>query len=121
MGPWEPFQGGGAPLESDFVAVLSAAAGGERSLDSIADWFDANEGAFRGEAASPELRLLIQEALAVRWRVRRRRLTETAARAELRHLADLLADVRSAECRAHLAATGDSGSRWVGRRRHPGP
>ena len=121
MGSEQSSRRSAVPLEADFVAVLSAIAAGERPLDAIADWYDANESAFRGETASPALRLLIEDALAVRWSVRRRRLTETIARAQLRHLADLLADVRSAECRAHLAATGGSGSRWVGRRRQLGP
>jgi hypothetical protein len=108
-------------LEAEFATFLTSVADSGRPLDRVADWFDAHEGAFRGEVASAELRIVVQEALAICWSVRRRLLTDAAARAQLRRLAGLLAAARSGERRAHLVRAGDTASRWVGRRRQLGP
>ncbi|HEY3111695.1 MAG TPA: hypothetical protein VGL23_23260 [Chloroflexota bacterium] len=108
-------------LEAEFVTLLTSVADSGRPLGRVADWFDAHEGAFRGELASAELRIAVQEALAICWSVRHRLLTDAAARAQLRRLADLLAAARSGESRADLVRADDSALRWVGRRRRLGP
>jgi hypothetical protein len=81
----------GRALETEFAALLTRIAEVGGPLDQIGDWFDRHEDhLLGGGGADARLRSVVQEALAVCWSVRCRRLTEEFARAQLRRLACVL-------------------------------
>jgi hypothetical protein len=108
-------------LEADFATVLTRVASSGAPLDRVGDWFDANEAAFRGETASAELRVVVQEALAICWSVRQRMLTDAVGRVQLRRLADLLRRRPPVGARPRGSRPAGGQARWTDRPGIPGP
>jgi hypothetical protein len=104
---------GAMTLETEFAAVLTTVASSGGPLGRIGDWFDAHEVELRGDVASAELRVVVQEALAICWSVRQRMLSDAVARAQMRRLAELLGRTPSIGLRPSQA-------RRAGRRGQPG-
>ena len=78
-------------LEADLVALMARLAGSRLPLDRLGDWYELHAEEVRGAGARVELRVAVQEALAVARSLRLRRLTDRTARAQLGRLAILLA------------------------------
>jgi hypothetical protein len=108
-------------LEAEFATVLTTIANAGGPLGRIGDWFDAHEAAFRGEVASAELRVAVQEALAVCWSVRQHLLTDAVARVQLRRLAEPLRPSPPFGGRAGPSRPAGGPSTWIRRRDDLGP